>query len=86
VIDAELPNLVKGRIVLIGTTAESFKDSFPTSYRASQRSQKMPGVMIQAHMVSQIINAVLEQRPLLWWWPSWGELSGFGVGLLWEAY
>jgi CHASE2 domain-containing sensor protein len=73
VIDAELPNLVKGRIVLIGTTAESFKDSFPTSYRASQRSQKMPGVMIQAHMVSQIINAVLEQRPLLWWWPSWGE-------------
>ncbi|MCA1994560.1 MAG: CHASE2 domain-containing protein, partial [Coleofasciculus sp. S288] len=72
-LDAELPNLVKNRIVLIGTTARSFKDYFPTPDSTGQWPQKMPGVVIQAHMVSQILSAVLDQRPLLWWWPSWGE-------------
>ena len=73
-IDAELPNLVKGRIVLIGTTAPSFKDNFPTPYSAGNWQDKMPGVMIQAHMTSQIISAVLDGRPLIWWWCAWGEI------------
>ncbi|HBB33489.1 MAG TPA: adenylate cyclase [Cyanobacteria bacterium UBA8803] len=72
-VDAELPNLVKGRIVLIGTTAPSFKDYFPTPYSTGQWQEKMPGVIIQAQMVSQIISAVLDGRPLIWWWPAWGE-------------
>jgi CHASE2 domain-containing sensor protein len=29
--------------------------------------------MLQAQMVSQIISAVLDHRPLLWVWPDWGE-------------
>ncbi|HAX80574.1 MAG TPA: adenylate cyclase [Cyanobacteria bacterium UBA11372] len=73
-IDAELPNLVKGRIVLIGTTAPSFKDNFPTPYSTGNWQDKMPGVMIQAHMTSQIISAVLDGRPLIWWWCAWGEI------------
>ena len=72
-LDAELPNLVKNRIVLIGTTAPSFKDYFSTPYSAGQWPQEMPGVMIHAHMLSQILSAVLDGRPLLWWWPAWGE-------------
>ena len=72
-LDAELPNLVKDRIVLIGTTAKSFKDYFPTPYSPGQWPQEMPGVVIHAHMVSQILSAVLDQRPLLWWLPQWGE-------------
>ena len=72
-ITAELPNLVKDRIVLIGTTAKSFKDYSPTPYSAGQWPQEMPGVDIHAHMVSQILSAVLDQRPLLWWLPQWGE-------------
>jgi CHASE2 domain-containing sensor protein len=71
---SELPNLVKNRIVLIGTTAPSFKDYFPTPYTTTQASQEMPGVIIQAHMVSQILSAVLDRRPLLWWLPTWGEI------------
>ncbi|HAX76780.1 MAG TPA: Chase2 sensor protein [Cyanobacteria bacterium UBA11372] len=71
---SELPNLVKNRIVLIGTTAPSFKDYFSTPYTAGQASQEMPGVIIQAHMVSQILSAVLDRRPLLWWLPDWGEI------------
>ena len=69
--DADLANLLKDRIVLIGTTAKSFKDYSPTPYTAAQGSEEMPGVMIQAHMVSQILSAVLDQRPLLWWLSPW---------------
>lgn len=82
----KLPSLVNNRIVLIGTTARSFKDFHMTPYRT-----EMPGVFIQAHMVSQIISAVLDQRPLLWWWPQTGEiiwvwLWAFFVGILIEYW
>lgn len=72
-LDAELPNLVKDKIVLIGTVAKSFKDYFPTPYSAGQSEEELPGVVIHAHMVSQIISAVLEGRRMLWWLPAWGE-------------
>ncbi|MFB2921002.1 CHASE2 domain-containing protein [Aerosakkonema funiforme] len=71
--DPKLANLIKDRIILIGTTAESFKDYFSTPYSAGQWSEKMPGVLIHANMLSQILSAVLDKRPLLWWWPTWGE-------------
>ena len=29
----------------------------------------MPGVMLQAHMTSQILSAALDRRSLLWVWP-----------------
>ena len=67
-------DLVRDRIVLIGTTAPSFKDYFPTPYTTIRASEEMPGVIIQAHMVSQILSAVLDRRPLLWWLPDWGEI------------
>ncbi|HEY9670251.1 MAG TPA: CHASE2 domain-containing protein [Waterburya sp.] len=69
------PDLVKDRIVLIGTTAESFHDSWSTPYSAGQwPHQFMPGVVVQAHMVSQILSAVLDHRPLLWVWAKWFEV------------
>ncbi len=68
------PDLVKDHIVLIGTTAESFHDYWSTPYSAGQwPHQPMPGVVVQAHMVSQILSAVLDRRPLLWVWPKWYE-------------
>jgi CHASE2 domain-containing sensor protein len=71
-LDDRLADLVRDRIVLIGTTASSFKDFFPTPYSTDQPSEEMSGVMIQAHMVSQLLSAVLDHRPLLWWLPAWG--------------
>lgn len=71
-IDNKLPDLVRDRIVLIGTTAPSFKDYFPTPYSRVRPSEEMPGAVLQAHMVSQLLSAVLDQRPLLWWLPTWG--------------
>lgn len=68
------PNLVKDRIVLIGATGPSFGDYWSTPYSAEQESHlKMPGVLVQAQMVSQLLSAVLNQRPILWVWPQWGE-------------
>lgn len=72
-LDTELSNLVKDKIVLIGTVAKSFKDYFPTPYSAGQSFEELPGVVIHAQMVSQIISAVLDRRTMLWWLPGWGE-------------
>jgi len=66
------PDLVKDRIVLIGVTARSFNDYQSAS--SSQGQKQIPGVVIQAHMVSQILSAVLDERPLLEAWPLWSEV------------
>ncbi|MEO1377590.1 MAG: CHASE2 domain-containing protein [Cyanobacteria bacterium J06635_10] len=68
------PDLVKDKIVIIGTTAESFNDYWLTPYSAATSVQsKTAGVIIQAHMVSQIISNLLDNRPLLWVWSKWSE-------------
>ena len=67
------PNLVKDRVVLIGNTASSFGDLWTTPFSLNESSRQLPGVLLQAQMLSQILSAVLDQRPLLWVWPIWGE-------------
>lgn len=68
------PNSVKDRIVLIGGDNSFSDDNWFTPYSNGQGfDQKMPGVLVQAQMVSQILSAVLDQRSLLWVWPKWGE-------------
>ena len=63
------PDAVKNRIILIGLTADSAGDNFFTPY-----GNEMPGVIVHAQMVSQILSAVLDGRPLLWVLPFWGEV------------
>ena len=67
------PNAIKDRVILIGVTTPSSGDLWSTPYGTGP-SDKIPGVFIQAQMVSQILSAVLDQRPLLWVWPGWGEV------------
>lgn len=69
------PNAVKDRVVIVGVTAPSAKDYFLTPYsRNKQLNQQMPGVVVQAQMVSQILSAVLDGRTLLWVWSDWGQV------------
>jgi diguanylate cyclase (GGDEF)-like protein len=69
------PSWVKGKIVLIGTTAPSTRDLFLTPYSPVQKqSPKMPGVLLHAQMLSQILSAVLQGRSLFWMWPKWAEI------------
>ena len=72
--DRVLQDLVRDRIVLIGTTAPSFKDFHPTPIHTAEGTE-MPGVMIHAHMISQIISAVKDDRPLLTWLPESTEIT-----------
>ena len=69
-IPSTLVKRVQQPIVLIGTIArgENYDDFFDTPY-----GEEIPGVFLQAQMVSQIISAVLDERPLLWWWSNWVE-------------
>ncbi|QSJ20570.1 CHASE2 domain-containing protein [Nostoc sp. UHCC 0702] len=67
------PRDIKNRIVLIGVTAkEDRPDYWDTPY--GNLDKQMPGVLVQAHMVSQIVSAVLDGRPLLRVWSPWLEV------------
>ncbi|HBB34747.1 MAG TPA: hypothetical protein DDZ80_30335 [Cyanobacteria bacterium UBA8803] len=69
------PNLVKGRIILIGATAPSLKDAFWTPYSTQGRQlTKMSGVVVQGQIVSQILSTVLDGRRVFWFWPEWAEI------------
>jgi CHASE2 domain-containing sensor protein len=67
---------VKDRVVLIGVSAESVKDDHLTTPYSSQvrPPQRLSGVFVHAQMVSQILSAVLDGRPLLWVLPDWVEV------------
>lgn len=68
------PALIRDRIVLVGYTTPQAKDDFYTPYSAGEADdQKMFGVLVHAQATSQILRAVLDQRPLLWVWSKGGE-------------
>ena len=60
------PNLVKDKVVLIGTTAPSIKDLFDTPYSSNEITQA--GIIIHAQMVSQILSLVLDNDTQFWFW------------------
>ena len=62
------PELIRNRIVLIGAYAPSLNDRFYTPYSRKLIGTtpiRTPGVEIQANLASQIIAAVLDNRPLI---------------------
>jgi len=87
----ELNRLIGGRIVLIGVTARDKDDFFKTPF-GSNSDDRLPGVFIHAHMVSQLLGAVLDGRPLLWTWAGWmdwawiGGWAIVGGGLTWVVW
>ena len=72
---------VRDRIILIGAVATSLNDLHYTPYDNSQRTA---GVFIHANLISQIVSAALDGRPLLQVWPELLEwlwtLAWSGVG------
>lgn len=96
-LDGELESWVRDRIVLIGLN--DAKDAHFTPVQrvndSSRAADRMLGVTVHAHMSSQLISAVMDGRPLLWWLPDWGEglwIIGWAVcgssivwkGLVWK--
>lgn len=59
----------KDRIILIGVSAPTNTDYWKTPFSSNVKPEQkqIPGVFVQAQMLSQILSAVLDRRPLLWW-------------------
>ena len=68
------PALIKDRIVLIGNVAPSSKDLLETPYSSGTQTQQygkqyvMPGVMIHAQMVSQLLRHILDGEAIFSFW------------------
>lgn len=80
-ISSKVRNELQNRLVLIGVTAPtSVNDYWFTPHSASQQrfEKQLPGVFLQAQMVSNILSTVLDRRPLLWVWSAWYEIIWIG--------
>lgn len=85
------PDLMRDRVVLMGSTAESAKDFFATPYSSSlfTAGQPTPGVIVHANIASQIMQSAQKGRQLLHGWPvaaQWSWILGWtvlGSGGLW---
>ncbi|MEC4819577.1 MAG: CHASE2 domain-containing protein, partial [Scytonema sp. PMC 1069.18] len=92
-LDNRIPQeLVRDRVILIGSTAESVNDLFQTPYsnRLFGPPKQMAGVIVHANITSQILSASLDGRPLLQVWSEpvewlWILLwSWLGAALAWQ--
>jgi diguanylate cyclase (GGDEF)-like protein/PAS domain S-box-containing protein len=81
------PELIRDRIVLVGSTAISLKDFFRTPFRnSSSAGSPISGVELQADFTSQLLSAALEGRApirVLPEWVEWGWIAAWAyVGAL----
>lgn len=68
----ELADLIKDKIILIGTIDASYGDYHSTPFsKRSEYFQETPGIMLQAEMISQLISAVQDNRAIIQWFPQW---------------
>jgi CHASE2 domain-containing sensor protein len=75
--DKQIAALVKDRVVLIGVGGDK-QDLHATPY-SNQNNTRIPGVMCHAQMISHIISAVADGKPLLWWWSEPIEVIWIGA-------
>lgn len=74
------PERIKDKLILVGYVARSTGDYHATPFSQDDSiDQKMPGVIIHAHMISQILSAVENDRPLLNPWSAEGEAAWIGI-------
>jgi diguanylate cyclase (GGDEF)-like protein/PAS domain S-box-containing protein len=68
--DRVSPELLRDRVVLIGSTAPSLRDFFKTPYSGDLLSspKAVAGVKLHADFVSQILSGALEGRPMIRVW------------------
>ncbi|MDX2213485.1 MAG: CHASE2 domain-containing protein [Oculatellaceae cyanobacterium bins.114] len=80
-LEGQVPaDLMRDRIVLIGTTAASVSDRLNAPrIDNTDNLPGVPGVMIHADIISQLLSAALEGRPVLKTWSEPGEWVWIGV-------
>ena len=70
------PNAVRDRLVLIGRADD------PNDFWNTPIDPHMPGILAHAHMISQLLSAVLDGRSLLWVWSLWQDIIWVGIWTL----
>ena len=71
------PTLIQDRIVIVGTNNPNVVEPINTPYG------EMPPMYVQAHMVSNLIQQVMGDRPAIWAFSLWGDaLIVLGATLL----
>jgi CHASE2 domain-containing sensor protein len=77
------PDWIRDRVVLIGVTATSGRDLVKSAAVDHSDFGLVFGIETHAHVVSQLISAVLDRRPLLQVWPDgWEYVWILGWGIL----
>ncbi|MFP4652732.1 MAG: CHASE2 domain-containing protein [Phormidium sp.] len=69
--DEQLDEIIRDKIVLVGNEKRSRNNFYFTPY--TTYNTPFPHVVLQAHLTSQILSAVLDNRPLLGWWSQANE-------------
>lgn len=82
------PTLMHDRIVMIGSISAGDSDIFFTSQSRLFGANLKPiyGVELHSHLVSQIISAVLDRRPLIQVLPEWMECLLIGVAAFFSVW
>lgn len=62
------PEQIRDRIVLIGYTTPSMAERYSVPSLATEPLLAVPNVVLQAQITSQLLGAVLDNRPLIWFW------------------
>ncbi|MGB0560832.1 MAG: CHASE2 domain-containing protein [Spirulinaceae cyanobacterium] len=87
--DRVAADLMRDRIVFIGSVASSTNDLFDTPYSTlpnPTHTAAMPGVIIHANVASQLLQSALNNRPPLrgFTWP--GQWLWIGLWTLWGTF
>jgi adenylate cyclase len=87
VLEGRIPaGALRDRVVLVGVAADSVKDFFMTPYsRRDKDAAGMPGVLIHAHAVSQLLRAGLAGERPMDFLPEWAEYLAMLLGGLFAA-
>lgn len=75
------PKVMKDRIVLLGSTSPSANDLLTTPY-TKRGEGYMSGVMIHANVISMLLEAALDGRPLLQGWTEWQECAWISLWVI----
>jgi adenylate cyclase len=62
------PEVLRDRLVLIGVTAESVKDSYSTPFSTGEDTGIMYGVEVHANIMSELLSVALDDRPFIQVW------------------
>ncbi|MBE9059487.1 CHASE2 domain-containing protein [cf. Phormidesmis sp. LEGE 11477] len=82
----QLRSIVEDKIILIGTTDMDYAagDRWRTPYTKSPyvKTDEVPGVFLNAQMISQLISHALDERPLIGSWAEWQEVVWIAIWAL----